>query len=376
MEYLRPSPAVLRSEGDPLADQVVVELLDSGEMAHANQVLHGLRHNDQLVPEDLPAVLRAYLTGTRPVPDWVDAERIARVHAFFRHDGVHVASALSLGAMVGCYAAPMGAKLLHTTHRLDHPHRRLSETTQFLLHMMAPDPLGPHGDLIPAIQKVRLIHAAVRQLLIRDGHWDVAEHGVPICQEDLLGATLIFSVTVLDGMERMGIHCSPQEAEDYYYTWRVVGVLLGLRPDAAPDTLAEARQVWREMEPHHLGPSAEGVALTEALLELYHHIAPPGVRGAVPAVIRRMVGRQVADWMEVPASRWEHAVAGAAHLEERVNRAEEHHVLARRVLDQVGRILLKAEVRRVTHGQSTEFDIPDALCPADPPKLPAPRRTG
>jgi hypothetical protein len=354
----------LRGVGDPMADGVVAELLDSGEIAHANQVLHGLRHNDQLVPEDLPDVLHDYLAQTRVVPAWVDPERIARVHAFFRHDGVHVASTLSLGALVGCYAAPLGAKLLTTTHRLEHPHRRLSETTQFLLYMMAEDPLGPHGDLIPAIQKVRLIHAAVRQLLLRDGHWDVARDGMPICQEDLLGATLIFSVTVLDGMDRMGVHCPPEVAEDYYYTWRVVGVMLGLRRDAIPETLAEARQLWQEMSQHHLGPSPDGVQLTGALLDFYHHLAPLGTRGAIPAVIRRMVGPQVADWMAVPSSHWEKAVAEAARIEERLHNAEEHHALARRVLDKVGRILLSAEVRRVTHGQSTEFDIPETLCPA------------
>ncbi|MBC3840848.1 DUF2236 domain-containing protein [Streptacidiphilus sp. 4-A2] len=210
-------PETLRGEGDPLADRVVAELLDSGEIAHANQVLHSLRRNDQQVQDDLPPVLRDYLTATNPVPAWVDPARITRVHRFFRHDGVHVASALSLGGMVSSYASPVGAKLLHTTHRLDHPHRRLSETTQFLLHMMARDPLGPHGQLVPAIQKVRLIHAAVRQLLLRERHWDVARHGVPICQEDLLGATLIFSVTVLEGMERIGVRCTAQEAEDYYY---------------------------------------------------------------------------------------------------------------------------------------------------------------
>ncbi|MEZ0094366.1 oxygenase MpaB family protein [Streptacidiphilus sp. EB129] len=351
----------LRGEGDPLADRVVAELLDTGEIAHANQVLHGLRRNDQSVAEDLPQVLRDYLTATNPVPAWVDPERITRVHQFFRHDGVHVASALSLGGMVASYASPLGAKLLHTTHRLDHPHRRLSETTQFLLHMMAKDPLGPHGQLIPAIQKVRLIHAAVRQLLLRGGHWDVARHGVPICQEDLLGATLIFSVTVLDGMERLGVRCTAQEAEDYYYTWRVVGVMLGLRPEAIPETLDQARQTWARMAPQHLGPSPEGIALTGSLLDFYHQITPPGAHGAIPALARAMVGPRTADWMQVPPSRWDKTLAKAARWEERANRAEDHHALARTVLDHVGQIMLNREVRRVTHGQSTEFDIPQDL---------------
>jgi hypothetical protein len=56
-----------------------------------------------------------------------------------------------------------------------------------------------------------------------------------------------------------------------------------------------------------------------------------------------------------------------------VHGAEEHHALARKVLDQVGRILLSAEARRLTHGQSAEFDIPEALCPAAAADLPAAR---
>ncbi|MGF1431141.1 oxygenase MpaB family protein [Kitasatospora sp. LaBMicrA B282] len=365
----------LRAEGDPMADRVVGELLDSGELDHANQVLHGLRHNDQLVPEDLPDVLRTFLLETHPLPAWVDHDRVARVHAFFRHDGVHAVSALSLAGLVGCYAVPVGAKLLRTTHRLDHPHRRLSETTQFMLHLMAEDALGPHGDLIPTIQKVRLIHAAVRQLVLRDGHWDVEQDGVPICQDDLLGATLIFSVTVLDGMDRMGVHCPPDVAEDYYYVWRVVGVLLGLRADVIPETLAEGRQLWQTMALRYQGPSSDGVELTGALLDFYHDLTPLGARGAVPAMLRRMIGPQVADWMAVPAGHWEKAIAHAVKVEERLHDAEEHHRLARRVLDQVGRVLLKAEARRITHGQSTEFDIPATLCPVTTPDLP-PARDG
>ncbi|MDH6117759.1 oxygenase MpaB family protein [Kitasatospora sp. GAS204B] len=376
MEFATSSLDELRIEGDPPADRVVAELLDSGEIAHANQVLHGLRQNDQLVPQDLPAVLREHLAGTRTVPDWVDAERIARVHAFFRHDGVHVVSALSLGALVCSYAAPLGAKQLSATHRLDHPHRRLSETTQFMLHLMADDPLGPHGELIPTIQKVRLIHAAVRQLLIRGRHWDVAGHGVPICQEDLLGATLSFSVDTLDGMDRIGVHCTEQAAEDYYYVWRVVAVLLGLRPEVMPPTLAEGRRVRAELAARHLGPSPEGIQLTQGLLDFYRHLAPPGTRGAIPAVLRQMVGPQIADWMQVPHSHWEKAVAEFAHVEQHVHQAEEHHVLARRVLDQVGRVLLKGEVRRVTHGQSTEFDIPASLATLAAPQVPTARGSG
>lgn len=361
MKYTSSMLDALRDEGDPLADRAVTALLESGEVADANLALHNLRRNKQLTSDELPPVLRDYLLATKNVPEWMDHERVARAHEFFRHDGIHVASSLSLGAMVGCYAVPVGAKILSATHQLNHPHRRMSETTQFILHMMAETPFAAEGQLITTIQKVRLIHAAVRQLLIRQGQWDRQRHGVPICQEDMLCAALLFSVGVLAGMGRLGVHPSRQEAEDYYYIWRVTATMLGVRPEIVPETVAEASELLALVEKRQSGPSPEGVELTSRLLQMYEQLTPSGMRGVVPALIRRVTDHEIADWMEVPRSHWGDAVAAIAHAESSVDRAEEHHVVARKVLDKVGRILLNAEIRKLNHGQSLEFDVPATL---------------
>ena len=127
----------LALEGDPLADQVIADLVATDSIVAVNAVLGHLRGNDTPIPADLPASVRDYLIATDNPPDWVDKERIARAHEFFLDDGMHVASVLSFGAMVNCYAQPRPSRVLGLTHRLEQPHRRLSETSQFVLSMMA-----------------------------------------------------------------------------------------------------------------------------------------------------------------------------------------------------------------------------------------------
>ena len=75
-------------------------------VADAELVLDELRANDQPIPENLPPRVRQYLIETDSPPDWTDLQRVARAHEFFLDDGMHVASVLSFGAMVNCYAQP------------------------------------------------------------------------------------------------------------------------------------------------------------------------------------------------------------------------------------------------------------------------------
>ncbi|WP_199444591.1 oxygenase MpaB family protein [Umezawaea beigongshangensis] len=353
----------LKHEGDPLADEVIAELVSEGSIQQVNEVLAEFRSNDQPVPEHLPDVVRRYLIATDAPPAWTDASRLARAHEFFLDDGMHVASVLSFGAMVNCYAQPRPSKVLALTHGLAQPQRRLSETSQFVLNMMGPDQFGTGGSFVPTIQKTRLIHAAVRFFITRSGRWDVEADGVPICQQDLLGALMIFSVQVIDGMRRIGISVTETEAEDYYYVWRVTGTLLGIREDAIPTTLAEAEELSRTVVEASYAPSEEGVVLTRALLDLYAKLMPGRTfDGVVPAMIRQVVAPEVADWMRVPRSRgWGGVVRGAARMMRLLERAEDDSVVARRVLDRSARMLLGLNVRQLTDGQSTALTVPGDL---------------
>ena len=130
----------LMFQGDPLADAVIADLVGAGRVDAVNEVLAHFRDNDQPIPEDLPESVRGYLVATDDPPPWVDLDRVAQAYEFFVDDGVHVASVLSFGAMVNCYAQPRPSRVLTLTHRLNQPHRRLSETSQFVLNMMGRQP--------------------------------------------------------------------------------------------------------------------------------------------------------------------------------------------------------------------------------------------
>ncbi|MGH3624791.1 MAG: oxygenase MpaB family protein [Sciscionella sp.] len=353
----------LKFEGDPLADAVISEMVASGEVAAVNLVLDELRANDQPIPENLPPRVRQYLIETDCPPDWTDVQRVARAHEFFLDDGMHVASVLSFGAMVNCYAQPRPSRVLSLTHRLEHPHRRLSETSQFVLNMMAANPFSGGGGFIPAIQKTRLIHAAVRHFITESGQWDLAADGVPICQQDLLGALLIFSVQVVKGMRRIGIEVTEQEAEDYYHVWRVAGALLGIRADAMPETYDEALTLNDSLVEASYAASPEGIVLTSGLVALYRELMPgKAFDSIIPAMVRKVVNPEVADYLQVPDSRtWRRVVSAGVKVMRVFERAEDDSILARKVLDKAAQLLLNINLRQLTNGQSTTLEVPKEL---------------
>ncbi|MEU3623594.1 oxygenase MpaB family protein [Amycolatopsis coloradensis] len=369
----------LKYQGDPLADAVVADVVADERTGAVNEVLAHFRDNDQPIPDNLPDSVRRYLVETDVPPDWADLDRVAAAYEFFVDDGMHVASVLSFGAMVNCYAQPRPSRVLSLTHRLNQPHRRLSETSQFVLNLMGPDPFGSGGNFVPTIQKTRLIHAAVRYFIGRSGEWDAEADGVPLCQQDMLGALLIFSVQVIDGMRRMGITVTDREAEDYYYVWRVTGAMLGIPAEAMPETLREARELNAELVEASFGPSAEGIELTRNLLSLYENMVPgTAFDGVVAAMVRQVVTEDVADWLEVPRSRgWGRAVGAGVRAMRLLERSEDRSRVATTVLDKAGDLLLGGSVRTLTNGQSTALTIPADLrekwlaagvCPVAPPR--------
>lgn len=353
----------LKFQGDPLADAVIADLVATNRVGAVNEVLEHFRANDQPIPEQLPETVREFLVATDNPPEWVDHERVARAYDFFVDDGVHVASVLTFGAMVNCYAQPRGSRALALTHALAQPHRRLSETSQFVMNMMGRDAFGSGGAFVPTIQKTRLIHAAVRHFLGASGRWDVARDGVPICQQDMVGALLIFSVQVVEGMRRIGISVTDSEAAHYYYVWRVAGAMLGIPVEALPETVEEATELSKALVETSYGPSSEGVVLTRHLLDLYEKLFPGKVfDGIVAAMVRQVVNPEVADWMEVPNARgWARVVSAGTGLVRALERYEDTSTLATTILDRAGALLLGGSVRMLTNGQSTTLTIPADL---------------
>ncbi len=359
MQYTDETLDALRLEGDPLADGVIAELEATDQLSAVNDVLRHLTTNDQAIPPGLPPALEHFLIATDNPPAWTDYARIERARGFFHNHGMHISLVLSTAAMVQCYAAQRAVRVLSATQELEYPQHRVAETAQFCLHMMGEHGFQAGGQFIPATQKVRLIHAAVRYMIERAGR---GTGEVPICQEDLLGALLVFTDEVLKGLSRLGITYTAQEAEDYYYVWCVTGAMLGIRPDIMPETLAEAEVLNLLLRARHFGPSDEGVKLTRSLLDMYDRVIPGELfDGVIPALIRQAAGDEIADWMGVPRNRWGWVVQHSSFINTVLEELQDRNNAFNQIFDKACWAVIQGEFRTLSSGQAAVYEIPTDL---------------
>jgi hypothetical protein len=354
----------LRERGDELADATIDALFEQGQIGHFNTLMRWFDgKKDRDLPEGLPEVAREYLAATATPPDWVDWDVMETARMFFIDNNVHISTALSFASMPACYVVPHVAKLLSATHSLDYPSNRMAATGQFTVYLMRPDAFEAGGTFVPAAQKVRLLHASIRHHLRREGAWDHEKWGVPICQEDMIGGQMMFSIQVLDALHRLGIHVFEEGAEAYFYAWRVVGAMLGVDIDAAPKTLAEARDFSDLYMTKYMGPSDEGVALTRQLIDLYEQVVPGTLLDPiVPAVIRYLIGDTAADWLAVPRSTvFDHLVRAAPVLLGALDEAEARSPIAAILLDRLGALTTAFELSSLTRGRVMHYAVPEHL---------------
>ncbi|MEU3606772.1 oxygenase MpaB family protein [Streptomyces sp. NPDC035033] len=352
----------LRHSGDELADAVVATLFERGEVGLFNSLMRYVSVSGQELPDGLPDVARAYLETTAVPPAWVDWNEMERARLFFTDNNVHINTALSFASMPACYVVPRVARLLSATHGLHYPNKRMAETGQFTTYLMRPDAFEAGGRFVPAAQKVRLLHASIRHHLTREGRWDTAADGVPICQEDMIGGQMFFSMLVLDSLHRLGIHMSTEGAEAYFYAWRVVGAILGVDQTAVPKTLDEARAFLDLYLLRHMGPSEEGVVLTRQLIDLYEEVVPGTFFDpVVSALIRHLVGDTCGDWLGVPRSRWDTAVKAVPALLGVLESVEDASPFAAWALDRLGHLTSVFELSALTRGRVMHYAIPEHL---------------
>jgi hypothetical protein len=351
----------LRLRGDELADATVEALFADGQVGRFNTLMRWFTTSGQELPEGLPAVTRDYLRATAMPPDWVDWAVMEQARQFFVDNDVHISTALSFAAMPACYVVPHVARLLSATHSLAYPSRRMAETGQFTVYLMQPDAFEAGGRFLPAAQKVRLLHASIRRHLKREDRWP---EPVPICQEDMLGGLMMFSLQVLDALHRMGVHITPDGAEAYYYAWRVVGAILGCDPADIPPDLPAAREFSDRYMVRHMGPSPEGAHLTRQLIEMYEQVVPGRLLDpVVPALIRFLVGDTVADWLEVPRSRWDSVIKVAPALLRALESFEDRGPWAAQLADRLGHLVTMLELSSLTRGRVMHYAVPQELKP-------------
>ena len=259
-----------REKGDPRADTVIKDLIDSGRIDEVDRDLLSLLRNDQALPSDLPSSLHDFLERTAG-PVKVDPEALRGGQRVYAEYGPEILMVLGFYSLPAAYAARKGVQVLYRTAFLEkRPMRRVLETSRMVTEVLAPEGLASSGRGIRTIQKVRLMHGGIRQMILDDTEnpWDPAL-GVPINQEDLAGTLMTFSFIVLSGLEQLGIEVDADDAAGYVQTWSAIGRLMGVDDDLIPETVAEAEQLTRIIRKRQIDGSPEGVALTHALIDGY-----------------------------------------------------------------------------------------------------------
>ncbi|WKV70778.1 DUF2236 domain-containing protein [Streptomyces sp. PCS3-D2] len=352
----------LSTQGDPLADETVAEMFRRKEVGDLNTLMRFFTTAGDKLPEQLPASARAYFEATAMPPSWVDWDVMEQARLFFMDNAAHINTGLSFAAMPATYAVPRLSRLLASTHSMAYPSRRMANTGQFVTYLMQTNSFAEGSRFIPAAQKVRLLHAAVRHHLRHGGHWDVEKDGVPICQEDMIGGQICFSLLVLDAMHRLGIHMSEDGAEAYFYAWRVVGAMLGCDMSAVPETLAEARDYCDLYLLRNLGPSPEGVRLNAQLMRMYEDVVPGTFFDPmVPATVRFLVGDTIGDWLEIPRTAWDTAAKAVPVFLGLLETIEDSSPYAEWALDRAGSLLSGFELASLTRGRVMHHAIPAEL---------------
>jgi hypothetical protein len=352
-----------RLRGDALADATVDAVFKAGDTAAVAKLLATLMRDDQQ-PGALPAPVVDYL-ATTGAPALRSAAAAATGERVFAEHGPEIMMLLCCYSLPSSYAAKKGVQVLHRTAYLaKRPNRRLFETAQFIVDVLSPGGLGLGGRGVRTAQKVRLMHAAIRHLILNDPStaWPVDELGVPINQEDLLGTLMTFTWLILDGLARLGVRLTPEEQQAYLETWLIVGTLMGIEPQLLPRTVDEAQQVCALIERRQVADSPEGREMMAALLGMMETNVPAMFRTMPACMLREFLPADVATFLGVPLHQLEETMLRLADealrpLQRFVDREAKRSALVRHFSIEMLRWMLKVEL----DGQPARFAIPDSL---------------
>ena len=356
----------MRQAQDPVADPVVAAIFAAGQVNAVNSLMQTLVENDGLPPDALPANVAAYLAATAGLPDWADPAKIAAGEGVFWRYGPAIIAALTCYALPFCYAGRKGVQVLALTARLtSNPERRVIETAQMVVDVMRPGGLGAVGSGIRTAQKVRLMHAAVRLLIAQYPGWK-PEFDLPINQEDMAGTLLSFSSITLDGLQRLGYGLSTDEMEGYLHAWKVVGHILGIRPEMLPIDSADAGALAERIATRQFAACEEGQYMTRALVEMLQHVVPGDLFDAVPEVLMRyFLGDRTADLLAVAPEHAAEILLGPLQLLVHTESTLMHssNELAR-LHERFGRALIEGIVLVGRGGKRIPFTVPTELLQA------------
>jgi hypothetical protein len=301
---------------DPIADHLVEAIVEhagkTGKMEPievAQMLSNTARFGPKMFHElcdhhpTIAKAMKDFLLATQSKVPWANRKDLAVGNHPFEENAVLGFVALGCVSLLDCYCWANEAEVLGLTHQMsEHLERRIPETAQFVIDVMSDNALidhdYEHGDDcdpenapkgIRAIQKIRLMHALMRWLILFDpgnasdaegdgtipaawehlmrSQWSIPVQGYPISQTFMAGTLLTFSWVVIKSMRKMWATVSKEHGLEYLHIWKIIGYKLGVDEDllAFFDTEESAADLHQAMMENYRAPTQQGVALAMAL---------------------------------------------------------------------------------------------------------------
>ncbi|MFZ9955741.1 MAG: oxygenase MpaB family protein [Flavobacteriales bacterium] len=302
-------------KSDALADDLVAKIITTHGIEEIKKLFTQLTDNNDILANQsvLPEVI-AYFNHEINLPAWADEKQIALAQEMFAKNGPEIAFLLNFRSLPLCYSSRNGAKVFYSTGRLrTEGHntskivRRLMETSQMVINVMAPGGLSPQGKGIVTVKKVRLMHAAIRYYLmhphINKEGWDVESFGIPINQEEMAGTLMAFGPLVAQGLDLLGIETTTEEKDAYLHCWKVVGHFIGVDPKLFPVNHEDGWNLGLSILIRNQHESEEAKALANSLDDFGKIILPFRILDDMPEYFIQRFTRDVSAAAKVDFSK-------------------------------------------------------------------------
>ncbi|MCP3959594.1 MAG: DUF2236 domain-containing protein [bacterium] len=294
----------IRKGGDDLADEAVTRLHSEHGIEAVNRIFQNLRGDHQPLPDDAPAPFVDFMEATAEVPGGLDVERLERGVEVLRTHAIPAAVVLLASSLPSGYSAPCLSRVLTVSNNLGtHPYRRLMGVLQMVVNVSSMPPTDGDGRAHLTARKLRLLHSGIRLIVPRYRPEYREKYGVPCNHEDMLGTIMGFSLLVINGLKRLEIGLTDEQAEDFYYVWRIFIQMMGIHPtgepmnaEYVPESVAEASAFYESYSRRHYVTAAEnpdGVFLSRVNLAMMRSLIPGKLRRACFGGIPRLAMEEI-----------------------------------------------------------------------------------
>lgn len=307
--------AEYRQRCDEAADRLVKHIFETYGDKDARKLYLQLIHTfSEIDYTALPKEIRDFHQTSQDNISILHPEKINLAAEYFQQNGHAMFLMLIAKCLPQLYSNYRGTKVLYETGYLvgkDNDAlvaRRLMETAQFFIDIMSRDSFQPGKYGFFAATKVRIIHAYVRKFMWDKG-WNstyAADYDQPVCQEDMTGTLLAFSVCNIEGMQKMGLLISDEEMDAVIYTWHIAGKLLGVDDAFNPESFEDGQLLFHHLIDKEKKLGIENKALIDAILNFMRSIFTPSLLKNTPyknqnklpeILVSYFVGREVAPYI-------------------------------------------------------------------------------